>query len=199
MTILERGDEFRTIEIQQLYQTVHGRAADSDGLQSSLNYLRSGGTVQGLRAFMLGSDEYFQAHGGTNLSWLTALYQEAFGRGLDPSGQQTYLGLLASGMSRAQIASILQNSGDGLNVRVNELYQRYLGRAADTNGIATYVETVINLKLPEELIIAGINSSTELQSQANGLPPSPSTSSSSGTPSVLSVNPDGTISTNGNG
>src|SRR5262249_55494644 len=76
---IQASTEYRTNEVQALYQRCLRRAADPGGLQAFVNFLGHGGTVEQVAAVMVGSPEYFQLHGGNNVSFLEALYLDALG------------------------------------------------------------------------------------------------------------------------
>jgi hypothetical protein len=50
------------------------RSAEPAALNTWPAFLQSGGTVQQLEAKIVGSNEYFQAHGGNNAGFLAGLY-----------------------------------------------------------------------------------------------------------------------------
>src|SRR5262249_33522636 len=79
--------EHRTKALTDIYRAILKREPDAGGLTSFLGFLASGGTLNQVRALLLGSVEYFQKQGSTIDGFLTALYQDALGRPIDPSGR----------------------------------------------------------------------------------------------------------------
>src|SRR5262249_23639952 len=111
---IENSGEYRTNQVQGLYQRYLHRQADPGGLQIFVSFLTTGGTLEQAAAIMAGSPEYFQLHGGNNTSFLDALYLDALGRTPDPFGQDAFSQALAGGMSRQAVASLVFGSGEFL-------------------------------------------------------------------------------------
>jgi hypothetical protein len=123
-----------------LYHLLLHRAPDPDGLAAGINMLAQGNSVDQLEADILSSDEYFMTRGGgTNVGWLTAVYQDVLGQPLDAASQQTYTQALASGMSRLQVAQAIISSPQGLMVQVATLYNKFLHRMFDPAGMDAYL------------------------------------------------------------
>src|SRR5262249_20754721 len=57
--------EYRTDQVEDLYQNYLGRQADSPSLGVDVAFLGTGGQVEQLRASIVGSPEFLQMHGGT--------------------------------------------------------------------------------------------------------------------------------------
>jgi glucose/arabinose dehydrogenase len=86
---VESSAEYLDGVVQQLYSQLLHRAADPAGLQSAVTFLQSGGTDEQLAAALAGSAEYFQVRGGgSNDSFLIALYQDALTRQPDAAGRR---------------------------------------------------------------------------------------------------------------
>src|SRR5262249_22864357 len=130
---------YHTDVVEQLYQTYLHRPVDASGLAGYVAFLDHGGTVAQLRAMLLGSEEYyFGRGGGTNDGFLASLYQDALGRSIDRSGLATYGQMLASGVSRSDIALALLHSAEGSMYRVDQDYQWLFHRATDQSGLSAY-------------------------------------------------------------
>jgi hypothetical protein len=67
----------------------------SPGEAGFVQALGSGTTIEQVKALMLGSPEYFQRAGSTNLAFLQALYHAVLNRALDPAGQSGWSAALA--------------------------------------------------------------------------------------------------------
>jgi hypothetical protein len=158
---IEASPEYLTDLVESLYQQYLGRAADPSGLNSALQLLNAGGTDEQVAAFLVGSAEFFQNQaGGTNAGFLNALYQDALGRAIDPSGQATYSQALANGVSRTQVALDILTSLEYYSNLVQGYYQSFLGRAADSSGLNTYVLDLLG-GVTDEMVIAAIVGSDE--------------------------------------
>jgi len=74
--------------------------------------LGTGGTNEQLQAVITGSPEYFQKSGATNDGCLNALYEDALGRAIDPSGEAEFIQALVAGMSPVQVAATIFSSSE---------------------------------------------------------------------------------------
>jgi hypothetical protein len=152
------GDEYHTDVVQQLYQTYLHRAADPDGLSNYVGFLDHGGTIEQLRAILLGSSEYYFGHGASNDNFLAALYQNVLGRPIDASGQSAYNQMLASGVSRGDIALALLQSTEGSQYRVSQDYLWLLHRAADSAGLTAYGSQLASTGQEEAIVVTLLSS-----------------------------------------
>ena len=101
---IEGSSEYLGNQVQALFQRYLHRQADATGLPSFINLLSHGGTLEQAAAIIAGSPEYFQLHGGNNVSFLKALYLDALGRLPDAFGQDSFSQMLAGGASRTTVA-----------------------------------------------------------------------------------------------
>jgi hypothetical protein len=137
---LETSNEYRDRVVRQLYQKYLQRGADDSGLSMFASALASGATQEAVAAALIGSSEYFSNRGGgTNDGFLAALYQDALGRAIDPSGKTTFEQSLSLGASRTQVAAQILASGEYDQDLVNGYYERFLKRPADSSGSTTFV------------------------------------------------------------
>jgi hypothetical protein len=83
---LQIGHQARGITFWESFPRVES-SGDELGRQIFLQDLGSGTTIEQVKAIMLGSPEYFQRAGSTNLAFLQALYHSVLNRALDPAGQ----------------------------------------------------------------------------------------------------------------
>jgi hypothetical protein len=125
-------------------------------------FLLSGGTVEQLRAVLLGSDEFFNGPGGrTGASFLNALYENVLGRAVDPAALMAVGGLANQGSAaRTQIALAVLQSVEADTILVNDLYLQFLKRPADPLGLALAVNNLQH-GAPDEAIIAVLIGSPE--------------------------------------
>ena len=159
--------EYKTDEIGNAYQTILGRPADAAGLTHWLGFLSSGGTIVQLEAQFYGSAEFFQDSGGTNNGFLAALYKDALGRPIDPTGLQQWGQELAGGTSTATVAASILGSAEAETDQVQNIYQQFLHRAADSSGVASFVGA-LQIGTPIETIIAAVAGSAEYAQDAGG-------------------------------
>jgi cyclophilin family peptidyl-prolyl cis-trans isomerase len=165
-TAILTSNESRTHEIENLYQTLLHRQADPTGLNLSLSFLKSGGTLEQVRAVIVGSNEYFQSRSGSsNTSFLTNLYQDALGRAIDPVGQSLAGQALTAGMDRSKVAAVVFTSREGEQFLVQSYYSELLNRTADSVGMTDSTATLAD-GLSEEKIIIAISASDEYFNRA---------------------------------
>ena len=155
VTAMLTSDEGRTHEIEDLYQGLLDRQADPTGLSQSLSFLDSGGTLQQVRAVIVGSDEYFQSRSSSsNDNFLSNLYQNALGRAVDPVGQSLAGQALTAGMDRSKVAAVVFNSAEGQQFLVQSYYTSLLNRTADSVGMADSTAVLAAGGNEEQIIIA---------------------------------------------
>jgi hypothetical protein len=135
--------EYVTQQVQSYYVTSLKRPAETDGLESWLRFVEGGGTLEQVRAGILGSAEYYQAQGGgTEDGFLQALYRDVLSRAIDPSGLVVYGQALGRAVSRGQVADALFQSEEFAGNRTRAFYQDFLGREGDDGGFRSWVETL---------------------------------------------------------
>jgi len=125
------------------YQNFLHRAPDPGGLAAWLGQLRSGSTPDQVAADFLGSAEYFADHGSTNQGFVSALYLDVLGRTSDSGGNMVWLNVLASGVSRTQVAFDFLTSPEAVAKQVTVDYSGILNRSPDTGGLNSWVTTLI--------------------------------------------------------
>jgi hypothetical protein len=153
--------EYRGDLIAMWYQEIFHRPVDPTGLALNQNLFASGATDEQIIAGLMGSGEYYANRGGsTPQGFVTALYQDLFGRAPDAGGMALWTGALASGVSRQQVALDLLSSQEWRNGLVADYYEAYLGRAADTPGLVFWTTQMSN-GVSDEAVQAQIIGSQE--------------------------------------
>ena len=154
-------EEFQRDAVDALYQQYLGRTPDASGRQYWTDYLYQGGTIEGMSQALASSQEYFNARGGgASDGFLKALFHDALGRPID-SGTLTYFtGLMAKGMSAAEVADAVFSSDEYHRLRVDALFEQFMGRAADTGALGYFAGELDN-GATDELVIAQLISSDE--------------------------------------
>jgi hypothetical protein len=122
------SDEYRLLRIDDAYRTVLGREPDPEGRQWWLNAMRSGALQpdDALRNFYA-SQEYYTKVGGTDASYIDALYTAIVGRASDADGRAFWAKVL-TGQGRAVVVNSLWFSTEPYYFRVTQAYQSLLGR-----------------------------------------------------------------------
>jgi hypothetical protein len=159
---IEGSVEYDTDLVQNLYQQYLHRTGEVAGVSGWVTYLQASGSISQLRDFFIGSAEYFVTRGGgTNAGFLSALYQDALNRTIDPSGAASWGQVLAQAqLSRAQVAAAIFSSLEYRQDLVQSFYQEFLRRPADQGGLNTFVN-LLQAGATEQNIIAFIMGSDE--------------------------------------
>jgi hypothetical protein len=158
---IEQSLEYRQDEVQALYAHYLYRNADPAGLAAFANLLTHGGTAEQVAADIVSSPEYYQLRGGgTNAGFLAALYQDALGRNIDPSGQSNLTRALAAGASKRDIASAIFASLEYRQDLVQGYFHSILVRSADQAGLGIFADALAD-GVTDEAIMANIFGSAE--------------------------------------
>jgi hypothetical protein len=91
---------------------------------------------------------------------LTALYQDALGRPVDPTGKATFGNALAKGASRGQIAAAIFDSSEYQHDLLENAYGELLLRPADSTGLASFTAG-LRQGTHDDAILAAIAGSAE--------------------------------------
>ncbi|MHB1172819.1 MAG: DUF4214 domain-containing protein [Lacisediminihabitans sp.] len=129
------SDEYRLIRINNAYQTILGRPAEPGGALGWLNGMKNGalGTDDVDKVF-LASKEYLDKSGGTNETFVAALYQRLLKR---PAGPPEIAGwaAIAAVSGRQAVVNAIWQSVETARERVTIMYHDYLGRAPEPGGV----------------------------------------------------------------
>jgi len=158
----EISHEYSTSFVLAQYQSLLHRAPSQAEVDYWVGLLHGGATWEHVETAFLASDEFFATRGGSNnTGFLNAVYEEVLGRSLDPAAQTFWEAALASGMSRATVASTILHSQESANRLVESWYQQYLHRPeADPAGLSHW-STMLQTGVPAETVLAGILGSLE--------------------------------------
>ncbi|HEV3080369.1 MAG TPA: kelch repeat-containing protein [Gemmataceae bacterium] len=157
---VEASVEYRTEQINAIYEKLLHRPVDSASLNAWLGFLAGGGTYEQIDEFVAASAEFFIASGGSNDSFLNALYQDALGRAPDPAGRSGMEQILAGGGSRTQVTTIVFTSLEYDLDLVNIWYETFLHRPADATGLNNFA-SALGQGTRDETIVADIVGSVE--------------------------------------
>jgi hypothetical protein len=131
------------VAINDMYQLYLDSNADVGGLNFWTSVITNGGTYEAVAAGILGSPAYFSISGGTNLSFVQALYVDVLGREVDASGQAYFLSRLANGATREEVAAEILASEEAKTVEVNYLYDLFLDEDLATPNLDAYVDDLL--------------------------------------------------------
>ncbi len=155
-------------DIQADYSKLLGRNADSAGEQYWQSVLQNGASLQQVEGGIAGSAEFFQKAGGTNDTFVKALYQDILGRSADPSGETYFDNQLPAndsaqqlGNQIGQVADQITNSPEAANDDVNQDYKQVLGRPADSEGLSYWQPQVTDSPDGEANVAGAVAGSQE--------------------------------------
>ena len=177
------GGQSQAVWLWNLLQSTEGRGAfvdsefprlldrpvDPAGRAFYIGKLEQGTTRAQLRAFLVGSNEYFRLKGGTNEAFVDAAFQDLFGRAADGPGRAYWIGRLEAGTTRTQLANTFQASSEGRRLRVRLIFATYLDRLPDPSGLAYWMQKLATGS-SEERIITTISGGTEYARLAGRVP-----------------------------
>jgi uncharacterized delta-60 repeat protein len=150
--MIEASPEYHLLVINQIYGEYLRRSADPDGMFSWGMFLAAGGTVDQMRALVMGSPEYYQLAGGTNDAFVARVYGDVLGRAVDSGGQQTWDQALSAGADRGAVAGAIMRSTEGNGEEVQYLYHWLLHRPADAAGLQGFSAELAQGTPVEQLI-----------------------------------------------
>lgn len=128
------SDEWIGVIVDDLYRSTLGRLPDASGRAYWIGRIRAGVTPAEAGAYFYASPEFYTRSGGTNRSWVRALYVEILGRTPDTSGWNFWTRRADLGTPRSVIAFEFYQSIESRRRRVVLLYRELLQRSPDTGG-----------------------------------------------------------------
>jgi hypothetical protein len=162
LNFIINSEEYRTIQVNDLYQEILNRAPDKSGMEASLQFLRQGGRIESLRQFLLQSDEFFQTQGNSTMTgFVNALYQRELGRSIDASGQATFKTAVDAGISRSLLAQVVVTSEEFYRKRTGDLFQTLLGHPLPTPSAADEYFNAFHAGVSDDAITGVIGTSEE--------------------------------------
>ena len=134
------SEEYRRLKIDAAYSEVLGRVGETEGIDHWLGAIAYGSVdADEVHPGFLGSDEfYLNQGGGTPSGYITAVYQDLFGRDPEPEGLAHWIFVMES-MNRGYAADGLWHSTESYNAKVVEAYALLLGREPDADGLSHWV------------------------------------------------------------
>jgi hypothetical protein len=158
--IAHSDEYYANFVIRPDYLKLLGRSADDAGVGHWTAQMDAGATDQQLEADLVSSSEFYQNAGGTNISWIDAVYKLLLGRQADKSGETYWNGQLAAHQTLNQVAQRIASSQENNTQLINDDYFHYLGRGADPQGLAFWLSQFSAGKTNED-VIAGFTGSSE--------------------------------------
>jgi hypothetical protein len=136
--------EYRTDYVQGLATTyLHHRLSASDA-NIYVSLLGQGQSAEQIKADFLGSAEYASDNGSSNFGFLTGVFRDSLGAGLDPNSIAIWGTMLAQNQSHQAIALQILQSPNALGFVVQAGFQHFLGRAATASDGQFWVPALAN-------------------------------------------------------
>jgi hypothetical protein len=142
------------------------RPPETAALISGANYLVNHSNEQ-LRAILAGQGEYIKLNGGTNLSFIQALYRDFLHRPIDATAQNNYLNFLNGGGLPMTAALLVVSSPEANAVTSTTIFQTLLHRTPDAATI-TNMTSLLNKGGTDQDIVNILASSLEYYQNAHG-------------------------------
>ena len=167
---LTHSDEYDAHLVRQEYQQVLGRTPEAAAISLWTGFLQHGVSDQQFESALLSSPEFNARSGGDDSSWLDAVYQQVLNRPIDPAGAEFWGELLASGVSRFEVAYAITAGNERARREVADAFERYLGRAPDDAALAYFAGRLAS-NLTDEEFIARLIASDEYFTRTTGVSP----------------------------
>jgi hypothetical protein len=158
---LDHSAEYFATIITPAYQRFLGRAADAAGLAFWVSQMQQGLTDEQLEAGFIGSPEFYSVSGGTDKSWVDAMYQQLLGRPADATGETFWTQQLQRGQLRSTVALGFAASAERESQHITLDYQTYLGRTPDAAGLSYWLDQFLHHGQTNENLITGFLASDE--------------------------------------
>ncbi len=154
-TAFATSDEWLGVVVDDLYQDILGRSPDPGGRAFWIARLQAGVPAPQVVASFFASDEYFESVGGTNPTFIDALYQGVLRRGPDAGGRTFWVRELDAGAPRGDLSTQVFRSYESGGLRVDGLYDDLLSRSPDAGGRhfwANYLTTGDEVALAAQIV-----------------------------------------------
>ena len=167
--LVHSNEYYRNIIVTPAYQRFLGRLPDQTGLAFWVDRMQNHAlTDERLEAGFIGSREFYSHAGGTDKSWVDAMYQDLLGRAADRAGESYWSNQLAHGASRADVAYGFAASLERERQRISDDYMHYLGRVPDEAGLDYWVRQFAQGVTNEDVITGFVASDEYFQEHTHG-------------------------------
>jgi Domain of unknown function (DUF4214)/Peptidase M10 serralysin C terminal/Matrixin len=112
-------------EIYRLYETIMGRAPDSNGLTYWMNSLFSGTSETQIASYITASSEFI-SNNLSDTAYINQLYTQGLGRNVDASGLAYWTQTLSSGATRATVAIGFANSTEAQTLYASATHNNWV-------------------------------------------------------------------------
>jgi large repetitive protein len=135
------SDEHRGLEVDQFYQEYLGRAAEPTGRAYWIALFDAWGDEQIDSACFQISPEFLALH-QTDTSFVDALYNDVDLRAADAAGEAYWVGQLAGGETRGQVALNFVFGQEASTQVIDGFYANYLHHAPDSASLQNWVNAL---------------------------------------------------------
>jgi type VI protein secretion system component Hcp len=130
------SDEGRVEQINDFYHMYLGRSGEAAAVLSYLHFLDQGGTLQNLQTIFLTSAEFVTLSGGTPEQYVDTLYRMLLDRSsAGDVGASSFVKLIQNGGDIATVVQSILTSHEGSQMLAGRLYDLFLGRYGDGDGL----------------------------------------------------------------
>jgi hypothetical protein len=140
-SVFNGHNEYFDNTVNRLFQSYLGRNADAGGLAAFSGQLTAGATIQLVQSEIMGSDEYFQISGSTNVGFISQAYRDLLNRNPDAGGLTFYLNMLSTPSTATERQAVIANllgQVEQIHDVLNLYYANYLNRLSDPAGFNFY-------------------------------------------------------------
>jgi uncharacterized protein YkwD len=140
------SNEWAGSRVAELYRTVLHREADAGGRAAWVRAIAGGMRLEDVAAGFYGSQERFNAEGGSVTEYVKGLYEDILNRPADAGGLRDWVAKIEGRrMSRTQVAAGFYGSVESRTTRVKALYAEILNRAPDAGGLSHWVRQLASM------------------------------------------------------
>jgi TolB protein len=161
--------EFSRAVVRAYYPWILQREAEDAGVAAWSTWLQSGGRYDDFRATLLASSEFFRKHGATHTAWVTAVYDQALGRAVDPAGLAYWHARLNAGATRFDVADAIVQTTEGHRAFVRFLYTVAVNRMPSDDELVSFAEA-LEAGADDTTAVIGVYSLDEYFDQAQPTP-----------------------------
>lgn len=165
VSMLMNTTQYRTQQVNGLYQAYLGRDAGAAELAQGIAFLGNGGSEIDLSLALLTGDEYLNQHGSSQ-ALLTSYYSDILYR--TPGTSTLIAGAQAmDNQPLQQFAAALMLSDEALGYRIDDLYRETLGRPAQAGEIAQATAQIRSGQLTPDQLLRDLMASEEFLRRAH--------------------------------
>ena len=159
------------IQVNDLYLTLLGRAADAGGKASFVNFMQNGGTLEAVVVALVTSNEY-QGQYGSNGAYVQSLYSKLLGRVAVAAEVAGFANALYNGsLSRAGVAGIFLGSQEFRGDVIQKMYSGSGTAAANLSTVVFQFPVLLKRAAPASAgeVNGWVNSGLDLLAVENAL------------------------------